>query len=187
MAFSWIGKPGRSKWIFTAVRLATALPQKRVVAERLFKPTYREWAPGHIDSIADSGGRNAHFTAPKPPLDMPTMERRLRDRQPRKLGLNIGDQIAHDRILVALLRSIDGVCVVGRVPFRHDVNQPALCELSHLAVRPVTKTASSTVQQVHHWQFLTCNDAHRKHNAVRHIAIQRRPVEGNVAHCHLRL
>ena len=114
------------------------------------------------------------------------MERRLRDLQPRKLGLNIDDQIAHYRIPVALLGSIDGVCLVGRVPFRHDENQPALCELSNIGVRPVTKTASSTVQPVDHWQFLACNDAHRKHNAVRHIAIRRRTVEDNVAHCHLR-
>ena len=104
----------------------------------------------------------------------------------RKPAFNIGDKVAHDVILVPVLRLRGGVGVIGRIAFGHDENQSGFGKACYVGiVRPGAKTAATTMEQVNRGKFFTRANALGKHYAVLHIAIQRSTVKCDILHDHI--
>ena len=66
-----------------------------------------------------SGCCSASFTAPKPPIEMPTIARFQRPGATGNFILYLRDEILHDIVFVAILRRIGCIGVVRCAPLRH--------------------------------------------------------------------
>lgn len=102
--------------------------------------------------------------------------------------LDIGNEIFHDVIFVAVLGAPGCVHVIRRFAFGHHENHAMLSVMRDIRiVCPITIAASSPMKYVHGRQSLGMfGVAEWEHNAVWHLPVQSRAEEGHIDEGHVR-
>src|SRR5258708_69233 len=189
----YIGRRGKNKRIDVLSRLAAPWSEDGVMTLPLLGPLGGERAAGNIHCRAERAGECKQIRMFERQVDRAKTSHRATDDCAAgpsccdwKSAFDIGDQIAHDVILVPVLRLRGGVGVVGGVALRHDENQSGIGKARYIGiVRPSAKTATTSVEQVNRWILFAGANVFGKHHAVRHIPVERRAVKRDILHDHI--
>ena len=185
-----VGRPRENERIVLVLMLPIPRPKDGSMTAPLLQPPNGKRAAGDIEGCTYPSREREQFRMTESQVDRSESSHGNAHNRPvrstsgsREFVLHIGDEIFHDVVLVAVLRRLGCIHKVRRASFRHDENQAALAIPRDIGIiRPVAKTSSPAMEQVHHRQLCPYDDASRHHHAILHISKERHATEGGVDH-----